>query len=154
MKIFVFTILIAAIVAGCHSKRKMYATPFEEEDEEVVVITENSVQKEPEQVVIAPRNVDREAPIRVQQEQVTVRYGSSTKRYHVVVGSFANEYNAIRLRDKLNEAGYTSIIMLNRSNMNRVSIAGFDDEFAAREELRRVRYVYPEYHDAWLLVVQ
>jgi cell division protein FtsN len=154
MKSIVFAIFIAAVVASCHPTRRMYATPFEDEDEEVVVMVENRVKEEPVQETTPTRDVTREAPIRVQQEKVTMRYGATAKRYHVIVGSFANEYNATRLRDKLNEAGYTSTIMSNQSNMNRVSIAGFDDEFSAREELRRIRHIYPEYQDAWLLVAR
>lgn len=156
MRIIVFAIVIAAIAASCQSKRKVYATPFEDAEEEVVVMTENREKEEPvqAQATAQPGNAAREAPVRVLQERVTVSHGSSTKRYHVIVGSFSNEDNAIRLRDKLNEAGYASIIMRNASYMNRVSIAGFDDEFSAREELRRVRHIYPEYRDAWLLVAR
>jgi cell division protein FtsN len=161
MKTIMLVILAAALTASCGSKRKMYADPFRDDGEDVVVVVENRTPTRPVQTPPTTTTTTtqqtpptQEAPIRVQQERVTVKYGTSTKRYHIVVGSFANEENAIRLRNKLNGIGYISIIMLNESNMNRVSIAGFDDEFAAREELRRVRYSYPEYQDAWLLVVQ
>ncbi|MDR2129663.1 MAG: SPOR domain-containing protein [Odoribacteraceae bacterium] len=150
MKIIALAILVTVIATSCNSKRKMYAAPFENEEDEVVVVVEDRAQEGPVQTATQ----SQEAPIRVQQERVTMRYGTSTKRYHVIVGSFSNETNAIKLRDKLNSAGYVSIIMLNESNMNRVSISGFDDEFSAREELRRIRHIFPEYHDAWLLMVR
>jgi cell division protein FtsN len=153
MKMIVLAILVAAIATSCGSKKKMYADPFEEEEEAVVVVVDQAREK-PVQVATQPQQTPQETPVRVQQEKVTVKHGTSTKRYHVIVGSFANEDNAIRLRARLNAAGHASIIMQNASYMNRVSIAGFDDELSAREELRRVRYTYPEYQDAWLLVVQ
>lgn len=79
-------------------------------------------------------------------------HGDVLKLYNVIVGSFANETNAINLRNKLNGMGYTSIIMRNENGMNRVSIAGFDEEAPARAELLRIREQYPEYADAWLLI--
>jgi cell division protein FtsN len=150
-------ILAAALTASCGSKKKMYADPFRDEGEDVVVVLEERTTTKPVQTTTTTTTTQpptQDQPIRVQQEKVTVKYGTSTHRYHVIVGSFANEENAVRLRNKLNGAGYTSIIMLNESNMNRVSIAGFNDEFSAREELKRIRYSFPEYHDAWLLVMQ
>jgi cell division protein FtsN len=148
MKIIVLVILAATLAVSCNSKKKMYASPFE--DEAVEVVVEDRVPERPVQTT-QPRTVTQEAPVRVQEERVTLKYGDSMKRYHVIVGSFANEDNAVRLRNRLTAAGYVSIIMMNESNMNRVSIAGFDDELSARDELRRVR---PEYHDAWLLVTR
>jgi hypothetical protein len=52
----------------------------------------------------------------------------------------------------LNGMGYHSIIMKNSAGMSRVSIAGFDEEASAREELLKVREQYPEFADAWLLI--
>jgi cell division protein FtsN len=156
MKTIVLMILVAALATACASNRKMYAAPFEEQDMVLVVEDRAPVNATvptplPASTAQAPA---AERPIRVQQERVTVRHGSTNNRYHVIVGSFASEENALRLRNRLNNAGYASIIMLNAANMNRVSIAGFNDEFAAREELRRVRMTFPEYQDAWLLIMQ
>ncbi|MDR1414262.1 MAG: SPOR domain-containing protein [Odoribacteraceae bacterium] len=155
MKIIVPIILAAAVVAGCQSRKKMYAAPFDNEDDQVVVVTDTRTTLQPTQTTTTTTTAPRDnSPIRVQQERVTISHGTSTKRFHVIVGSFSNEENAIRLRNKLNSDGYVSIIMLNEARMNRVSVAGFDDETSAREELRRIRGAYPEYQDAWLLVMQ
>ena len=70
----------------------------------------------------------------------------------MIVGSFSNEDNALKLQAKLNGMGYHSIIMKNSAGMSRVSIAGFDEEASAREELLKVREQYPEFADAWLLI--
>ena len=70
----------------------------------------------------------------------------------MIVGSFANVDNALKLREKLNGMGYTSIIMKNDAGMSRVSIAGFDEEAPARTELMKVRERFPEFADAWLLI--
>jgi cell division protein FtsN len=155
MKTIVLVILVAALAAGCGSKKKMYAAPFDNNEDMVLVVEDQELQNTtPTPKAPVTQAPQQETPIRVQQEKVTVKFGTSSNRYHVIVGSFANEENAIRLRNRLNESGYASIIMLNESNMNRVSIAGFDDEYSAREELRRIRQAYPEYKDAWLLIVQ
>lgn len=79
-------------------------------------------------------------------------HGDVLKRYNVIVGSFSNVDNALKLQAKLNGMGYHSIIMKNSAGMSRVSIAGFDEEASAREELLKVREQYLEFADAWLLI--
>ena len=76
------------------------------------------------------------------------------KRYNIIVGSFKNEDYAVNLRSKLIKEGYQSIIMRNENGMNRVSIAGFDEEGPARAELLNIRENRPEFADAWLLITK
>ena len=138
MRIIVSVILLAFITVSCGTNKRVYAPPFEEEETETVVVKEN-VQTTAQTVVS-------------REENVTMTHGDVLKRYNVIVGSFSNVDNALKLQAKLNGMGYRSIIMKNSAGMSRVSIAGFDEEASAREELLKVREQYPEFADAWLLI--
>ena len=132
MKIIVSVILLAFITVSWGTNKRVYAPPFKDEETETVV--ENT------------------KPVVSREENVTMTHGDVLKRYNVIVGSFSNVDNAVKLQAKLNGMGYHSIIMKNDAGMCRVSIAGFDEEEAAREELLKVREQYPEFADAWLLI--
>lgn len=147
MKIIVSVILLALITVSCGTKKGAIAPPFDEEETGMVVVRENV-----QTTTQPPKKAENGKPVVSREENVTMTHGDVMKRFNVIVGSFANETNAVNLRNKLNGMGYTSIIMQNESGMNRVSIAGFDEEAPARAELLRVREQYPEFSDAWLLI--
>lgn len=150
MKIIVSVILLAFMAVSCGTNKHVYAPPFEEEDETEAVVVKEDAAKTTSQTTTTKK--ENTKPVVSREEKVTMTHGDVLKRYNVIVGSFANETNAINLRNKLNGMGYTSIIMRNENGMNRVSIAGFDEESPARAELLRIREQYPEYADAWLLI--
>ena len=148
MKIIVSVILLAFITVSCGTNKRVYAPPFEEEETESVVVKENvrTTAQNP------TKKTENTKPVVSREENVTMTHGDVLKRYNVIVGSFSNVDNAVKLQAKLNGMGYHSIIMKNDAGMSRVSIAGFDEEEAAREELLKVREQYPEFADAWLLI--
>ena len=148
MKIIVSVILLAFITVSCGTNKRVYAPPFEEEETETVVEKEN-VQTTAQNPT---KKTENTKPVVSKEENVTMTHGDVLKRYNVIVGSFSNVDNAVKLQAKLNGMGYHSIIMKNDAGMSRVSIAGFDEEDAAREELLKVREQYPEFADAWLLI--
>ena len=148
MKIIVSVILLAFITVSCGTNKRVYAPPFEEEETETVVVKEN-VQTTAQNPT---KKTENTKPVVSREENVTMTHGDVLKRYNVIVGSFSNVDNAVKLQAKLNGMGYHSIIMKNDAGMSRVSIAGFDEEEAAREELLKVREQYPEFADAWLLI--
>lgn len=148
MKIIVSVILLAFITVSCGTNKRVYAPPFEEEETETVVVKEN-VQTTAQNPT---KKTENTKPVVSKEENVTMTHGDVLKRYNVIVGSFSNVDNAVKLQAKLNGMGYHSIIMKNDAGMSRVSIAGFDEEEAAREELLKVREQYPEFADAWLLI--
>ncbi|HJA14424.1 MAG TPA: SPOR domain-containing protein [Candidatus Butyricimonas faecavium] len=148
MKIIVSVILLAFITVSCGTNKRVYAPPFEEEETETVVVKEN-VQTTAQNPT---KKTENTKPVVSKEENVTMTHGDVLKRYNVIVGSFSNVDNAVKLQAKLNGMGYHSIIMKNNAGMSRVSIAGFDEEGAAREELLKVREQYPEFADAWLLI--
>ena len=148
MKIIVSVILLAFITVSCGTNKRVYAPPFEEEETETVVVKEN-VQTTAQNPT---KKTENTKPVVSKEENVTMTHGDVLKRYNVIVGSFSNVDNAVKLQAKLNGMGYHRIIMKNNAGMSRVSIAGFDEEGAAREELLKVREQYPEFADAWLLI--
>ncbi len=148
MRIIVSVILLAFITVSCGTNKRVYAPPFEEEETETVVEKEN-VQTTAQNPT---KKTENTKPVVSREENVTMTHGDVLKRYNVIVGSFSNVDNAVKLQAKLNGMGYHSIIMKNNAGMSRVSIAGFDEEGAAREELLKVREQYPEFADAWLLI--
>ena len=148
MKIIVSVILLAFITVSCGTNKRVYAPPFEDEETETVVEKEN-VQTTAQNPT---KKTENTKPVVSKEENVTMTHGDVLKRYNVIVGSFSNVDNAVKLQAKLNRMGYHSIIMKNDAGMSRVSIAGFDEEEAAREELLKVREQYPEFADAWLLI--
>ena len=148
MKIIVSVILLAFITVSCGTNKRVYAPPFEEEETETVVVKEN-VQTTAQNPT---KKTENTKPVVSKEGNVTMTHGDVLKRYNVIVGSFSNVDNAVKLQAKLNGMGYHSIIMKNNAGMSRVSIAGFDEEGAAREELLKVREQYPEFADAWLLI--
>ncbi len=148
MKIIVSVILLAFITVSCGTNKRVYAPPFEDEETETVVEKEN-VQTTAQNPT---KKTENTKPVVSKEENVTMTHGDVLKRYNVIVGSFSNVDNAVKLQAKLNGMGYHSIIMKNDAGMSRVSIAGFDEEASAREELLKVREQYPEFADAWLLI--
>ena len=132
---------------GCGSSKRVYAPPFEEEATTTVATTGTAAA----QTQTAAQRPE-ERPVVTREEKVTMTHGDEMKRYNIIVGSFANEDNAVKLRARLVGEGYHSIIMLNEKGMRRVSIAGFDEEAPARAELLRIREQRPEFADAWLLI--
>ena len=148
MRIIVSVILLAFITVSCGTNKRVYAPPFEEEETETVVVKEN-VQTTAQNPT---KKTENTKPVVSREENVTMTHGDVLKRYNVIVGSFSNVDNALKLQAKLNGMGYRSIIMKNSAGMSRVSIAGFDEEASARVELLKVREQYPEFADAWLLI--
>ena len=148
MRIIVSVILLAFITVSCGTNKRVYAPPFEEEETETVVVKEN-VQTTAQNPT---KKTENTKPVVSREENVTMTHGDVLKRYNVIVGSFSNVDNALKLQAKLNGMGYRSIIMKNSAGMSRVSIAGVDEEASAREELLKVREQYPEFADAWLLI--
>lgn len=149
MKFIVPVMLLAWLAISCGSNKRVYAPPFKEEETEAVVTHEKSVAQTPPTTQTRPGK-----SVVTREEKVTMTHGDEMKRYNIIVGSFKNEDYAVNLRSKLIKEGYQSIIMRNENGMNRVSIAGFDEEGPARAELLNIRENRPEFADAWLLITK
>jgi cell division protein FtsN len=75
-----------------------------------------------------------------------------THRYFVIIGSFRNPNNAEKYRGQILKKGFTSVILKNEAGLYRVSVLSTDEIQTARDDVRRIRRVFPEYYDTWLLI--
>lgn len=70
------------------------------------------------------------------------------KDYHVVVGSFGKQDNAVRLRSLLVSKGHPAIVVVNQAGMYRVIVTSCETYELAHRAADAVRADYP---DAWIL---
>ena len=75
-----------------------------------------------------------------------------THGYFVIIGSFRNPNNAEKYRGQILKKGFTSVILKNEAGLYRVSVLSTDEIETARDDVRRIRRVFPEYYDTWLLI--
>jgi cell division protein FtsN len=71
------------------------------------------------------------------------------KTYNVVVGSFKNKDNAVKLRASLREEGYNALIAINEQSMYRVIISSFNEYNQARLLISNIKN---KFADAWVLI--
>lgn len=144
MKIYLCLLIIAVTLTCCKSRKGMVNSAYVSTDPVEMAVVEKTQEEE---VV--------EAPVTIKQEEVILTHGNDLMRYCVIVGSFINEQNAVNLRAKLAEMGFTNTsIMRNNEGMYRVSAVCDDTEADAREELSQIRTGYSQFRDAWLLMVK
>jgi cell division protein FtsN len=73
-------------------------------------------------------------------------------RYFVIIGSFRNPENAKKYQGQILKDGFSSEILKNEEGLYRVSILATDEISIARDDIRRIRSIFPKYFDTWLLV--
>lgn len=76
----------------------------------------------------------------------------SLHRYFVIIGSFRNPENAKNFQKQILKQGFNSEILKNEAGLYRVSVMSTDEIETARQDIRRIRKVFPEYSDVWLLI--
>lgn len=144
MKAIVFLFAMVVALACCKPKEKLMT-------QETGYLTQ-----EPVEVVVKEEVQDTlivtTGPVDIRREEVKLTQGEDMMRYCVIVGSFIQKQNAIRLRNKLTKMGFLgSSIMQNREGMYRVSALCTDHLNMARTKLTDIRRQYPQFSDAWLL---
>ena len=141
-------------------------TPVVREVEEKVVAPKQETVKEPVFVptpVVAqqPQPEPEPAPAPVVEEKEVTRAEKFEvieeqkdvvvlKKYHVVIGSFGNKDNALRLQAQM-KPQYEPIIVINEKGMYRVLLMTYDTYKEAKTKIAEVRDQFP---DAWVLVMQ
>ena len=110
-----------------------------------VVTPQPEPQPEPE--VVEEKEVTRAEKLEVSEEQKDVVV---LKKYHVVIGSFGNKDNALRLQAQMRPQ-YEPIIVRNDKGMYRVLLMTYDTYKEAKTKILEVRNQFP---DAWVLVMQ
>ena len=73
-------------------------------------------------------------------------------RYFVIIGSFRNPDNAKKYQGQILKKGFSSEILKNEAGLYRVSVMSTDEIEPAREDVRRIWRMFPEYYDTWLLI--
>ena len=108
---------------------------------------------------IAPETEPKEslhtaAPIKeIEEKLVPVdELAPNPHRYFVIIGSFRNPDNAKKYQVQILKEGFRSEILKNEEGLYRVSVQATDEIGVARDEIRRIRNVFPKYFDTWLLI--
>ena len=100
---------------------------------------------EPAPEVVEEKEVTRAEKFEVIEEQKDVVV---LKKYHVVIGSFGNKDNALRLQGQM-KPQYEPIIVRNEKGMYRVLLMTYDTYKEAKAKVGEVRDQFP---DAWILI--
>lgn len=99
---------------------------------------------------LAGRHTERRGAVEGRYGERGKAATSADGRYHIIVGSFLNPDYADIMCNRLKQEGYSCVVLPFRYT-NRVSIANFDNEQAARNELQRLRKG-TQHRNAWLLI--
>ena len=143
MKVLICVIIVTAIVsfscAGTNKhlrKSKKSATENIVPKIEEIQISEPAVEiKEVEEKLVP---IDEKLP--------------APHRYFVIIGSFRNPDNAKKYQGQILKKGFSSEILKNEAGLYRVSVMSTDEIEFARDDVRRIRRLFPEYYDTWLLI--
>jgi cell division septation protein DedD len=131
-------------------------TEQEEEVKQLDVVEEPTFVPVPE---VKSQPVQEVGPVVEEEKEVTraekfeVVEGQKNvvlKKYHVVIGSFGNKDNALRLQAEMRPA-YEPILVQNDRGMYRVLLMTYDTYKEAKDKIEEIREKFP---DAWVLVMQ
>ena len=125
-------------------KRKKIFKDVDKETAEKLEVGEVVMMNPPE--VEVEKEVTRAEKFEVVEGQTNV----VLKKYHVVIGSFGNKDNALRLQAQMRPQ-YEPIIVRNDKGMYRVLLMTYDTYKEAKTKILEVRNQFP---DAWVLVMQ
>ena len=112
-----------------------------------VVAPQPEPKPEPVSEVVEEKEVTRAEKFEVIEEQKDVVV---LKKYHVVIGSFGNKDNALRLQAQM-KPQYEPIIVRNDKGMYRVLLMTYDTYKEAKTKIAEVKDQFP---DAWVLIKQ
>jgi cell division protein FtsN len=94
------------------------------------------------------------APIKEVEERLVPDAEGVTNIHHyfVIIGSFRNPENAKNYKEKILKEGFSSEILKNEEGLYRVSVLATDDINVARDDIKRIRNIFPKYSDTWVLI--
>ncbi len=99
---------------------------------------------------------EQEPAIVVREERVkTIDVEETTEniyKYYVIIGSFRYIDNARNYKAQLIDEGFVPVILENENGLFRVSVAAYNEEQPARNNISSIRNHYPQYADVWLLI--
>jgi len=133
---------------ACKSKQSAYKAAYEAAKAKEIQDNQTTVE-ETTPVTKPTYNVSTAS---VQKEKVTVVDGTGMKQFSVVIGSFLNKTNAVSLKDRMTNQGFSTSLAQNERGMYRVIVASYGDKASAVAERERVKEkYYPDFQDAWIL---
>jgi cell division protein FtsN len=99
-------------------------------------------------------SVQNAAPIKEVEEKLVPIDKSlpNPHRYFVIIGSFRNPENAKKYQTQVLKDGFSSEVLKNEEGLYRLSVLATDEISRARDDIRRIRNVFPKYFDTWLLI--
>lgn len=146
MKTAILILFLGGTLMACQTRKKMFRPSAAVTPVPAQVYTQETIR---DTMVIEAE------PEPVQSEKVVRTHGTELMHYCVIVGSFIYEQNAVNLQDKLVQLGFLcTSIMQNDEGMYRVSAECDNSHQDAWQEVCRIRRLYPQFHDAWLLEVK
>ena len=145
--------LALLILSSCGSLRKgsskMDESPFAKDSKDDGIEVREDHQssedesRQEEEIVVREEKV-RSVDIEETEENIF--------RYYVIIGSFRFYDNATAYKKDLIEEGFVPVILENENGLYRVSVAAYDEEDPARDNIASIRKNYPQYSDVWLLI--
>ncbi len=155
IKVISLTILISFLFFACKTAKNITAEqPVNNTVVEAVDKTPNVVKEQPkEEAVVKPVKNDKPVLERTESVQVAQNEDKSMGKYefYVIAGSFSNQGNAGRFKNLMKDKGFTSVILTSESGLYRVSVEQSNSEYNARIFIGKMRQIYPEHSDIWLL---
>lgn len=151
MRITVIFIIVLLSMSSCSVFKKSLRN---KKSASTPVTSQVVVKEEPKPAATVKEPATKEIPIKEAEEKLLPVENKmpDPHRYFVITGSFRNPDNAKRFTSKLTREGFRPEILRSETGFYRVSVMATDDVSAARNEIRRIRSSYPEYHDTWLLI--
>ena len=150
-------VCVAIAFSSCKSSESAYKKAYEKAKQQELAVAPAEGAQHPTQVVTntvspAPTPV-ASGPVR--EERVQLVSGQGLKAYSVVCGSFGVKANADALKERLDNQGYSALVVFNAErNMYRVITSSFDARAEAPQARDAFKAKYPdnvEFQKSWLL---
>ena len=146
---------IVVLLGSCSSLRRgstrMSESPYADG------IKDDGIEVREDQISDSPNPVNENKPAIVVREEKVRRVdvketAENMYQYYVIIGSFRYLDNAQNYKVTLTQKGFVPIILENENGLFRVSVAAYNEEGPARQNINSIRVNYPEYSDVWLLI--
>jgi len=151
IRLIIALAIIMAVTSGCKTKQKIAEVPA---GANVQATSPKTVTTSPTVTTptpVPPTSVINEPEV-TRNENFSLVDGESSAlkyKYHVVVGSFSKQENAIGLQKSLKSEGNSALVVVNEKSMYRVLIASYNDYNLAHA---RIKQISDRFADAWVLV--
>ncbi len=162
MRTFIIPVIIFMLLAGsCASTRKNTGSKQSQATESNIPGTTTKRTLMPSRPVEENKEIKEEVKVAEPEKEVKgiekkIIADKETsiipKRYFVIVGSFRNPANAKKRQSEIKREGFTSEILKTEEGLYRISVLSTDNEDEARNEVRRIWLMFPQYSDTWMLI--